>query len=481
MSARRSELAILGAGPTGLGAAWRLAELGHRDWVVLEAADGPGGLSASFGDARGFVWDVGVHVLHSHYAYFDRVMDDVLGPDGWIEHERQAWIWMRNRFVPYPLQHNLHRLPAGDLERCLAGLVAADARPARAIRTFADWLLATFGAGIADVFLFPYNAKAWGYAPETLSATWVGDRVATIDVARVLENVARRRDDVGWGPNSRFRFPARGGTGEIWNACARLLPRERVHYRRAVVAIDLERRIVTTAAGDTVRWDQLVSTLPLTELLRLAGFHEQAATVDLLHTTTHVVALGLTGTVPERLTDKSWIYFPEDDCPFHRVTVFSNFSRGTVPTDGAHWSLIAEVTESRDRPLVERDLPAAVITGLLGTGMIDRREDVVAARHLRVPYGYPVPALGRDAELARVLPELERRGVYSRGRFGLWKYEVSNQDHAFMQGVEVVERLVNGHPEITAADPSHANAGKHAWPFARWTARDERVRASGRT
>jgi hypothetical protein len=50
----------------------------------------------------------------------------------------------------------------------------------------------------------------------------------------------------------------------------------------------------------------------------------------------------------------------------------------------------------------------------------------------------------------------------------MWKYEVSNQDHSFMQGVEVVERLLNGHREITAFDPDHANAVKHPWPFARW-------------
>lgn len=478
MADRPTDIVILGGGPTGLGAAWRLTELGHRDWALLESGSHPGGLSASFDDGRGFVWDIGVHVLHSHYDYFDRAMDDVLGPHGWIEHERRAWIWMRNRFIPYPLQHNLHRLPAADLERCLAGLIDLDPRAATGAETFADWLRTTFGGGITDLFLLPYNTKAWGFAPRLLNATWVGDRVAPIDLARVVDNVARQRDDVAWGPNSRFRFPARGGTGEIWNACARRLPRERLRFRQHVVRIDLDRRTVTTAAGDTFAYARLVSTLPLPELLRLCGQSERiaAARDGLLHTTTHVVALGLAGSVPERLADKSWIYFPEDDCPFHRATVFSNYARGTVPADGAHWSLITEVTESRDRPLVDGGLPDRVIDGLLTTGMIGRRADVVARRHLRIPYGYPVPGLARDALLAQLLPELESKHVYSRGRFGLWKYEVSNQDHAFMQGVEIVERLLHGHPEITAVDPNHANDGKHRWPFARWTGDDERPR-----
>ena len=67
-----------------------------------------------------------------------------------------------------------------------------------------------------------------------------------------------------------------------------------------------------------------------------------------------------------------------------------------------------------------------------------------------------------------ILPALETDNIYSRGRFGAWKYEVSNQDHSFMQGLEVVERLLHGHPEITFSDSNHANSKKHPFPFERW-------------
>jgi hypothetical protein len=76
--------------------------------------------------------------------------------------------------------------------------------------------------------------------------------------------------------------------------------------------------------------------------------------------------------------------------------------------------------------------------------------------------------LDRDAALAKILPYLESKNVYSRGRFGLWKYEVSNQDHSFMQGVELVENLLSGRNEITAFDSRYANSQKHPWPFERW-------------
>ena len=84
---------------------------------------------------------------------------------------------------------------------------------------------------------------------------------------------------------------------------------------------------------------------------------------------------------------------------------------------------------------------------------------VVSLWHRREEHGYPTPSLGRDAVLARVRPELERHGVFSRGRFGAWTYEVSNQDHSFMQGVEVADRLLGLGTEDTLDRPGLVNAG----------------------
>ena len=75
MSGKRVKYLIIGAGPTGLGAAYRLKELGENDFLVLEAEAYAGGLAASFKDNAGFTWDVGGHVVFSHYAYFDQLVD----------------------------------------------------------------------------------------------------------------------------------------------------------------------------------------------------------------------------------------------------------------------------------------------------------------------------------------------------------------------------------------------------------------------
>lgn len=83
-------------------------------------------------------------------------------------------------------------------------------------------------------------------------------------------------------------------------------------------------------------------------------------------------------------------------------------------------------------------------------------------------YGYPTPTVDRDAILAEGLPRLEKLGIYSRGRFGAWKYEVSNQDHSFMQGVEVVEHLLHGHRELTLHCPALVNGRHNPFPYPEW-------------
>lgn len=459
---------IIGAGPTGLGAAWRLQELDQNDWLIVEASAEAGGLARSFVDDKGFTWDIGGHVQFSHYEYFDRVMDSLIGLDGWNNHQRESWIWMRDRFIPYPLQNNLHRLPADDLDRCLQGLVdLATQFPKRVPHTFEDWILSKFGNGIADVFLRPYNLKVWAHDPSVMNATWVGERVAPTDLRRVLKNLVYQTDDRGWGPNNTFRFPKRGGTGAIWKACAERLPGVRQAYNKKVTSIDLQKRTLSLSDGSQFTYDALISTIPLSELVKLSGRADlnSVAASGLLSSSSNIVGLGMSGQPPETLASKNWIYFPESNCPFYRVTVFSNYADANVPTPGSTWSLMCEVSESRHRPVNQQSLVDSVINGALATGLVKDPRQIVSRWSYRADFGYPVPGLQRDETLARLIPEFERFGVYSRGRFGLWKYEVSNQDHSFMQGVEVVERIVSGQRELTSVDPDAANSKKHPWPF----------------
>src|SRR5690242_15281811 len=113
---------ILGAGPTGLGAAYRLKELGHESFHGYERAGHVGGLAASLVEEHGLTWDVVGHIQFSHYRYFDHLMDRALG-NAWLNHERESWVWIEGRFVPYPFQNNSRHLTPETRWKCLQGLL----------------------------------------------------------------------------------------------------------------------------------------------------------------------------------------------------------------------------------------------------------------------------------------------------------------------------------------------------------------------
>jgi protoporphyrinogen oxidase len=270
--------------------------------------------------------------------------------------------------------------------------------------------------------------------------------------------VAAGRDDPGWGPNSTFRFPASGGTGAIWKSVAGLIPKHHFAYRTAVTRIDTGRRTVRTEDGAEHPYDVLISTLPLDVLSEMAGADRlKRHSSRLRHSTTHVVGIGLAGRAPVELASKNWMYYPEGDCPFYRVTVFSNYSPRNVPDPSRFWSVMAEVSESPFKPVDERALAGDVIRGARATRLIRPESEIVSIWQKRLPHGYPLPSRDRDEHLEPLLNALDEGGIYSRGRFGAWKYEVANQDHTCMQGVEVVDRLLLGVPEVTLPDPQAIN------------------------
>jgi protoporphyrinogen oxidase len=456
---------ILGCGPTGCGAAWRLQELGFDDFLVLEAEAAPGGLASSVVDEAGFTWDLGGHVQFSHYDYYDRVLDEAVAC-GWLWHDRESWVWIDGRFVPYPLQYNVHRLDAEVRDRILAGLREARLAASRAAPPplhFADWVERTFGSALAAHFMVPYNLKTWGHPLEQLGWSWIGERVAVPDVSRIERNVAEQRDDTSWGPNNRFRFPARGGTGAIWSSVAAGIAPERLRLGARVSAVDTAARRVRLESGETLPYDTLVSSLPLDSLVRISdplpGTVREAAR-GLRYSSVHVLGVGLCGGRPEALATKCWMYFPEAHSPYYRVTVFSNYSPAHVPEGSGSWSLMAEVCESPHRPVEAARLASWTLDALRTDGLIGPEARLLSQWHRRLEHGYPTPFLGRDEVLAAIQPALEGQGIYSRGRFGAWKYEVSNQDHSFMQGVELASRLVEGEAEVTLPEPVRVNSGE---------------------
>jgi protoporphyrinogen oxidase len=448
-SGLHERIVILGAGPTGLGAGHRLGELGHENWAIYERKSNVGGLSASYLDEHGFIWDHGGHVMFSHYRYFDDLVEKMLKGD-YDEHMREAWVWIDGRFVPYPFQNNIHRLPPDAFLDCILGIIEAQ-KSSRPRANFAEWIAAIFGTGIAQHFMEPYNFKVWAHPLEMMDTRWQGDRVPAVDVRRILENLIADRDDVSWGPNNRFKFPLLG-TGMLYERMAESLAAP-VLLDKDAVRIDSAAKTVTFADGETTSYDRLVTTMPLTELLRCiddcpAPLGQAAG--ELHHTEGFFVGIGVADECP---STKCWMYFPGPEAPFYRVTYLSNYSPKVTPGPG-HFSLLAEVSASPFKPedpstVVQRTIDGMVASELLTPEQAADR--IVSRQLLRVPYSYPVPTLGRDRALGVIQTWLMDHDIYSRGRFGAWRYEIGNTDHSVMMGVELVDQLVLGQPETTWA------------------------------
>lgn len=446
----QKRIVIIGAGPTGLGAAYRLNELKYDNWVLYEKNDYVGGHASSHVDAHGFVWDEGGHVIFSHYPYFDKLVDDMLGR---AENQlvRESWIVKGESWVPYPFQNNLRYLPKPIQLNCLLGAAKAAANGTPKTTTnFRDWILATFGEGIAEAFMFPYNSKVWTTPLEEMSKSWMGERVAVIDFQRMLENVLYERDDAGWGPNNRFRFPLHGGTGEIYRNMVKRFP-AKVVTSKELVAVDSDSRRISFADGSGDSYDMLISTAPLdllTRMLKNADGRLLDSAAALRHNNLLVLGLGVEKKIE---TDKCWIYFADQDMPCYRATYFSHYSAFNVPNGNTdrYSSLMCEVSFRTDETPDVQDLLDKVIAGLIRAKMLEEsdRSSIVSRYHRSVSYSYPIPTLDRDSALSVVQPALMKRGIYSRGRFGAWRYEIGNMDHSVMMGVEAVDNALSGAEE----------------------------------
>eukprot|EP00798_Chlamydomonas_sp_ICE-L_P018103 gene18103-24534_t len=301
--------------------------------------------------------------------------------------------------------------------------------------------------------------------------------------------------------------------GTVWKAVANLLPQDKLfifnvserwhdlegcgrpatpgklRFNQHVVNIDKEAKTVEMADGKKIKYNSLLSTMPLDLTCRWLGKSEWAD--GLQHSSSHIVGVGIRGLSPHG--SKCWLYYPEGDCPYYRCTVFSNYSQTNCPQagsklptlcmgdatpapdsdakDGPYWSLMFEISESQYKPVNQEDCQLGgktwstvvkdTLLGAISTQLMTADCEVVSLYHRRLEHGYPTPSLGRDEVLAEALPWLQQQGIWSRGRFGSYKYEVANQDHSMMLGVEAADNILFGTKELTLAHPDIVNAKKN--------------------
>jgi UDP-galactopyranose mutase len=527
-SAIEHSVVVIGAGPTGLSAAYHLGE----DALLLEANDRVGGWCRSIVD-KGFTFDFAGHIMFSTDPYVHELYEMLLG-DNIHWQDREAWIYSKNVYTRYPFQGALHGLPNDVIKECLLGAIEArygkSQVPAKAStngngnghanghakdtsfnrvlaavrgeslanghangsngcntrrplndkgddiidccadgiaestvplgeanghgaagksnepRNFEEFIYQVWGAGIAKHFAIPYNQKIWAVPLTEMETSWLGGRVPMPDLGEMIDGALSPKGKP-MGPNARFGYPLRGGFQALMDGFIPHL-RGEVRLNSRVRAVSPNRRVVTLTDGTEVRYEQLVSTMPLNALIRAMGDEAppavRAAAARLRYTSVRCVNLGIGR---ENLTEKHWIYYPEETI-FHRIFVQGNASPHCNPPGG--FGITCEITYGPSKPLPcdGAELIQRCIDDCVKVGMIRSDDPVWAANQVDMPCAYVIYDHARPANVATVRTWLDQHDIHLAGRYSEWEYY--NSDHAFLAGKRVADMVMARRTTATA-------------------------------
>lgn len=462
---RDEAVVILGAGLAGLSAAYHLQE-GGTSFSLYERETVVGGLCRSLRHG-GFTFDCTGHLMHFRRPEIKALVERLMKQAGseLVAHQRRAAIYSHGVFTDYPFQANTFGLPVEVVKECLMGFIeawgrrnpAASARRRATPRHFGEWVVRTFGSGIAKHFMTPFNEKLWQRPLTDLGCDWGGGWLIPVPSLEEVVQGALGLANRNMGYNPSFFYPREGGIQRYPDAFARRIAKD-VHLGHELTAINFSHRIVEFQNGQRVRYRQLISTIPLPELCRRADGLSAALKrqVDgLVHVSVTNVNLGVDRPT---IVPYHWIYFPEPQIPFYRAGFPSNLTPSVAPPGQ---SLISVESSHRPERPVNRALAIEqAVTGLRAAGLLRADDRITMHEVVEIPYAYVIFNRTRPSLLARLQRMLRGAGVRSIGRYGAWEH--SSMEDAVRQGKDAAESILRGGQRSTAA-----KRAKHRKPLAR--------------
>lgn len=432
---------ILGGGLTGLTAARLLADRGE-DVTVLEAAPTTGGLCRSV-EQDGFTFDIGgSHIIFSRDTAVLEFMKGLIGRNRGTR-KRLTKIYYKGRYVKYPFENGLFDLPIEDRFFCLnefvKTLIASEKGELPEPENFRDWIYQTFGRGIAESYMVPYNEKIWNYPAEQMSHHWVDGRVPRPPVEDIIRSAVGIETE-GYTHQSVFSYPVDGGIEALTDALA--LP-----LRDRIVTCFVVRSVRRTAEGFVVSdgerevtADRCISTIPLQHLLPCLDTVPPEIGVAcraLKYNSLISVCIGFEGTV----ADYSWLYIPQKDLAlFNRVSFPSNYSTNVAPEGCA--SILAEITYNEGdavSAMTDSELSAHCIKALHAMNLIPEGAPVRHVSVYRSPFAYVVYDLDYQRNIALVTSFCRSEGIDLLGRFS--EFEYLNMDGCVRRAMDFMDRL----------------------------------------
>lgn len=378
----------------------------------------------------GFLFDYTGHLLHLRQDYTKQLIQKLL-PDCYHLLSRKASIYSYGRYVEYPFQANIYGLPPEVVKECIIGFVNTlrDVHHDKKASTstplsFRDWVLNTFGTGIARHFMFPYNQKLWKIPLEKLSADWVAWSIPKPTLDEFLNGaLGIKNPDFGYNPT--FFYPKSGGAEQLPMAFLSHLQADHVHYQKKAIEIDVEEQLIRFDDQSTYHYDVLISTIPLKDLIKIIRNVPEPvsrAGEQLRYISVYDVNIGVNR---PNISDRHWIYFPEPEFLFYRVGFPMNFSANVVP-EGCS-SMYVEVSVLPEETISAQTLRDGVYDGLQRCGLLKETKKILVCDIVRIEYAYVLYDLNRTQGLNTIFPYLQQHQIYSTGRYGSWEY-------SFMEG-----------------------------------------------
>ena len=438
---KKEEIVILGGGLAGLSAAYHL----KSGYALFEKEPDLGGMARSL-NKDGYIFDYDGHLLHFRNEYTFNLVSELLNGN-LAPHKRNSWIYSKNIFTRYPFQANFYGLPKQVVKDCLVGLIKAKIplilpSPLKGERgesegngNFENWIMKTFGKGVADHFMLPYNRKFWTVEPKELTCEWLDGFVPVPDIEDTVTG-AISDNTKPYGYNSRFWYPVKGGISELAKEFSGRI--RNAHVNKKAVTIDQHRREVVFEDAAIKKFRNLVTTIPLPELSRLLvdmpADVKQAYSM-LRWTSIFVLNLGIKSDV---LSERHWVYYPEDDFIFYRTGFPTSFSTDVAPEHRV--SIYVEIAYSDAKRIERNEVVSRAISDLKKCGVIADESDVEICLPMDIKYGYALYDSNRKRAVKVIKDYLEKFGIYTIGRYGSWRY--MSMEDVILEGKQIADKII---------------------------------------
>lgn len=419
---------ILGSGLAGMSTAFFL----ERPWRILEKADRVGGLIRT-DVLDGFLFDATGHWLHLRDPEIRRLVEETWLPGELVTIQRRAAVYSRGVYTRFPYQVNTHGLPPEVVAENLIGFVEAQlGEKGRALRerapaNFHEFILRHLGEGFAKHFMVPYNRKLWTVEPAELSAEWCGRFVPKPTLKEVVDGaLGLGADSIGY--NASFVYPRQGGIERWAKALHASLRGGEVELKVEPTAIDWKARRVSLGDGRTLSYVELVSTIPLPQLVALlkdAPDQVRDAAKKLRATTVTFARVAVRGANRQPW---HWVYLPEER--FHTYRIGSPSAIHAPLAPAGHASFYVEY--SHQEPLASQTAERWAVEDLLAAELIRHPDDVLFASARAIPNAYVLYDGAYGAAKQTITTFLAEAGIQIAGRYGSWEY--SSMEDAVIAG-----------------------------------------------